>query len=108
MKIIRTADLTKLQVWLLGGYTDNLGGFCEGFNTFCDDEYADELNSVSDVKSAIIDLINEYGNEPSTRPCRSFEYHGDYYKFKMPSTKNLDILAKRVWAWVQEQRREVE
>lgn len=97
MTIIRTANLTVLKTWLLGGQVNELGNHSEGFNTFCEDDCIEVLkddngNLSNDlIKESIELLIMQFGDD-------GFKHYGDIYKFKMPSEKNLNILVKRIKA----------
>lgn len=101
MKYLRTSNLTILKTWLVGGQVTALGNYAEGFNSFYDEyieNLLDEKGNFDDKKiyELVFQLITEYDNNPSNGPLQTFIYYNDYYKFKLPSDENLNILAKRI------------
>lgn len=101
INIIRSANLTVLKAWLIGGQNDNMGGWSEGFNTFS--EFADTLKTREDVKETILHFIDEEGDYPSSWVNGTYKYWGNFYKFKRPSAKGLEKLTDIIWQFVQTQ-----
>ena len=99
MKVIRTSNLHILSTWILGGQVDPMGNECDGDHSFTKEEcnYQRKTNGKFDldkIKEGIIFNIEEYGSKESGHD--PFEFYGDYYRFKVPCAKNLNILAKRI------------
>ena len=98
MKIIRTANLIVLKTWLIGGQVDVMGSNSEGFHNLT--KYQEEIEEEGQInfdklKKSIINLIENYGNDPSENGT-GFEFWDEIYRFKIPSNKNLNLLTKRV------------
>lgn len=91
IKIIRTSRLNVLETYLIGGKIDIYGGNSETINSF--DEYRKNLKVDGAYR---IELIKEEIKAIIVQYDEKFKYFGHYYKFKFPSEKNLNILAKRI------------
>lgn len=102
MKIIRTANLTILKAWLIGGQVDLNGCYSEGFYCLNSDLENSHLKinnkkfSYDLVKQEVILLLAAYSDEPSNGKNKSFKYYDENYKFNLPCVKNLNILVKRI------------
>lgn len=93
MKIIRTANLIILKTAILGGQIDASGNCCESDHSFT--RYNDHLKIKGHlqwdlVRRHIEFYINEYGDN-------KFFYWNEWYKFKMPSRKNMNIITNIIF-----------
>lgn len=99
-KVIRTANLNVLKTWLIGGQNEYMGSSAEGFHCLTksdENEHLFENGELSSekVKEQIQCLIESFGDDPSC-DGKGFFYFDDYYRFKIPCEKNLNILKNRV------------
>lgn len=107
MKVIRTANLNILKVWLWGGQTDAIGWYSKGFHCLHPKDDEDYPKTLEKTKDTIEKLILAYGDEPTKFFNRSFEYYDDKYRFKLPCEKNLNILAKRIFEEIKLSEKEL-
>jgi hypothetical protein len=90
-----TAKLQILDTWLTGGQIDGSGNNCEGFTGF-------NYEVCPTLKATIEEII--FSIETGEEIGEIFEYYGTKYKFKCPSEKNLNILAKRIFKRIQNEK----
>lgn len=105
-KIIRTSDLTILKCWLIGGQVTPLNNCTEGFHSFTESDcnehlFVDGKLSKALIKKEIEHYLDEHGDRPSNGINQTFEYYGQYYRFKYPSDKNMKILVNRIYHFIE-------